>query len=67
LGDAAEYAKSQERLAIIKIIDEHGAKTPKEIAELIGKKQNTIKGLLFKMAKDQEVRSLNGRYELIKK
>lgn len=67
LGDAADYAKSQERLEILGIIQEHGPKTPKELSEIIGKKQNSVKGLLFKMAKDQELKSVGGRYEIIKK
>jgi len=66
LGNAAEYAKSQERLEIINLLREHGPKNPKELAELVGKKYNTIKCLLLKMAKDQEVKSVGGTYELIK-
>jgi len=66
LGNAVEYAKSQERLEIINLLREHGPKNPKELAELVGKKYNTIKCLLLKMAKDQEVKSVGGTYELIK-
>jgi hypothetical protein len=67
LGDAAEYAKSQERLNIINLLREQGPKTPTEIAKILGKKSNTIKGLLFKMANDGEVKSVSGTYEIIKK
>jgi hypothetical protein len=37
LGEAAEYAKSQERIEIINLLREHGPKTPKELAEIINK------------------------------
>ena len=68
LGDAAEYAKSQERLEIIKILREHGPKTPKEIAEAMSKKQCNIRALMWKMAKDQEIKTLDGkRYETLKR
>jgi len=65
LGDAAEYAKSKERQEIIKILRENGPKTPKEIADLLEKKQSNIKVLLWKMVKDGEVKSVDGVYEVI--
>jgi hypothetical protein len=68
MGDAAEYAKSQERLEIIKILREHGPKTPKEIAEALGKKQNNTRALMWKMAKDQEIKALDGkRYDFLER
>jgi hypothetical protein len=67
LGDAAEYAMSHERQEIIKILRQHGPKTPKEIAEAMDKKQSSIKALLWKMAKDGEVKSIGGKYETIEK
>ena len=67
MGPAEEYEKSQQRLEILRIIQEYGPKTAKELSEIIGKKQNSIKVLLFRMAKDQELKSVGGRYEIIKK
>lgn len=63
LGNAAEYAKSQERIAIINLLREQGPKTPKEISEAIQGKINNIKALLWKMARDNEVKSIGGKYE----
>ena len=40
-------------------------KSPKEIAEDLNKKQCNIKALLYKMIKDNEVKSQNGKYEAI--
>jgi hypothetical protein len=68
MGEAAEYAKSQERIEIINFLREHqgqGPKAPKEIAEALEKKSNSIKALLWKMVKDNEVKSLGGKYEAI--
>lgn len=67
LGDAGEYAKTRERQEIIKFIRENGPKTPKEIAEALGKNPKNIKALFWKMANDGEVKSVEGKYELINK
>lgn len=67
LGDAAEYAKSQERQEVLKVLREHGSKTPTELANILNKKANNIKALLWKMAGDGEVKSVGGKYEIIKK
>jgi hypothetical protein len=67
LGDAAEYAKSRERLNILARLREQGPQTPQEIAKSLSKKQVNIKALLWKMVKDGEVKSVDGKYEIIKK
>jgi len=67
MGEAAEYALSEQRQEIIQILRENGPKTPKELADLLDKKPGNIKKLLWTMAKVQEIKSVNGRYELFKK
>jgi len=46
---------------------EGGPQTPKKLAEILGKKDSNIRALLWKMANNQEVKSINGKYEIIKK
>jgi len=65
MGDAAEYAKSRQRQEIITLLRENGPKTPKEIAEALGKNHSNIKALLWKMANDQEIKSVDGKYETL--
>lgn len=67
MGEAAEYALSEQRQEVIQILRENGPKTPRELADILGKKSNNIKKLLWTMAKDQEIKSVNGKYEYFKK
>jgi hypothetical protein len=67
MGDAAEYALSQQRQEILKVLRENGPRTIKEVAEIIDKKYANVKRLLLKMANQQEVKSINGKYEIIQK
>lgn len=64
LGDAAEVRRSEERSAILEVLE--GADEPmgpKEIADAVGKPENNIKQLLFKMHKDGEIEKQGrGRY-----
>jgi len=63
-GEAEEYRTSEERRQIIECLHSLGhPASPKEVAEALGKKANTIKQLLWRMARDGQVRSLgNGSY-----
>jgi AAA domain len=66
LGDAAEYYVSEERAAIRNILRMSGdSMTIKGVADVLGKPQNTVKQLLFKMTHDGQVdRDGKGRYRL---
>jgi hypothetical protein len=66
LGDAANVALSQARQDVLLILEENGPKTPTEIAEILGKKSANVKALLWKMAKAEAIKSVNGRYEIKK-
>lgn len=65
MGQAAEYALSMEKQEVLETLRKHGPKTPKELAELMGKKPNSIRKLLWTMANKDEIKSLGGRYEAI--
>ncbi|MGC9369286.1 MAG: AAA family ATPase [Paracoccaceae bacterium] len=64
LGDAAEVRRSEERSAILEVLE--GADEPmgpKEIADALGWKTDNVKQLLFKMHKDGELKKQGrGRY-----
>lgn len=64
LGDADEVRRSDERSAILEVLD--GADEPmgpKEIANALGWKTDNVKQLLFKMHKDGEIQKRGrGRY-----
>jgi hypothetical protein len=64
LGDASVVRRSEERNAILDILENaEEPMGPKEIADAVGKPENNIKQLLFKMQKDGEIRKLGrGRY-----
>lgn len=64
LGDASEVRRSEERSAILNILaDADDPMGPKEIADALGKPENNIKQLLFKMHKDGEIKKRGrGRY-----
>jgi len=63
LGEAREYAMSQERRQLLDAIRElGGAAKPKEIAELLGKNHNTVKVLLRKLETEGVVNSVGGCY-----
>ena len=65
LGSAEEVAKSQSRKDICLILKENGPMTIKELSEIINKKEDTIKKLLYRMKVDNEVSFRNGKWELI--
>jgi hypothetical protein len=66
LGDAAEVRRSEERNAILDVLEDvEEPMGPKEIADALGKPENNIKQLLFKMLKDGEIRKVGrGRYRI---
>jgi RecA-family ATPase len=66
LGDASVVRRSEERNEILDIL-ENAEKPmgPKEIADALGKPENNIKQLLFKMKNDGEIRIVaRGRYSI---
>jgi RecA-family ATPase len=64
LGDASVVRRSEERNAILDILENaEEPMGPKEIGDALGKPNNNIKQLLFKMQKDGEIRKVgHGRY-----
>ncbi len=62
LGDAAEYRMSEERAAILDVLDGK-ALAPKAIADALGKNPNTTRNLLAKMLRDGAVSlTADGKY-----
>lgn len=64
LGDADEVRRSDERSAILEVLDRADEPMgPKEIANALGWKTDNVKQLLFKMHKDGEIQKRGrGRY-----
>ena len=64
LGDASDVRRSEERGAILAVLSDASAPIgPKDIADALGKPENNVKQLLFKMLKDGEVKRLaRGQY-----
>lgn len=57
LGDATDVRRSEERGAILAVLSDASAPIgPKDIAEALGKPENNVKQLLFKMLKDGEIK-----------
>lgn len=57
LGDATDVRRSEERGAILAVLSDASAPIgPKEIADALGKSENNVKQLLFKMLKDGEIK-----------
>ena len=64
LGDASDVRRSEERGAILAVLSDASAPIgPKDIADALGKPENNVKQLLFKMLKDGEIkRRRRGQY-----
>lgn len=64
LGDAVEVRRSQERSVILAVLaDAADPMGPKDIADALGKPENNIRQLLYKMLNDGEVKkTTRGRY-----
>ncbi len=57
LGDASDVRRSEERVAILAVLSDASAPIgPKDIADALGKPENNVKQLLFKMLKDGEIK-----------
>ena len=63
-GDADEYRTSRARADILRALqDADGPSGPKDVAEVLDKKTNAVKYLMWKMSKDGEIKSDgNGKY-----
>ncbi|AUX76290.1 AAA family ATPase [Sinorhizobium fredii] len=55
IGERAEVERSDQRRAIIKLLEEAGPQAPKEIAAALNRKDGNIRGLLGKMVKNDEI------------
>ena len=64
LGPADDFRKTEARRAIIRaLIDVSEGMTPKEIADVVGKKSGAVRVMLLAMRKKGEVTQLaDGRY-----
>jgi hypothetical protein len=63
VGDAEEYRMSEERKAILGVLEEAGEPlSPGEVADALNKPRNTIKQRLWRMAQDGQVENRNGKY-----
>ncbi len=64
VGDAEEYRTTQARAEIVRVLqDADGPLGPKDVAELLDKKTNAVKYLMWRMSKDGELNSdSKGRY-----
>jgi hypothetical protein len=60
LGEAEEYRLSKERKEVIELLDKAGKPlSPKQAADLLGKNANTVKSLLWNMARDGHLVALD--------
>lgn len=63
VGDAEEYRMSEERKAILSVLNEADEfLSPGEVADILDKPRNTIKQRLWRMAQDGQVENRSGRY-----
>ena len=62
VGDAAEVRMSAERQEIAAVITQQPGVTPSEIAAALGRSPANIRHMLFKMARDDQVRIYDGHY-----
>ncbi|MBM4274124.1 MAG: hypothetical protein FJ128_01225 [Deltaproteobacteria bacterium] len=62
IGSAEEVGKSQARKDIELIIRENGPMTTKEIANILGINEDTIKSRLYRMKKDNQIKYENGKW-----
>ena len=66
LGEAKELRMSEARQNVLNTIRQADKPlSPKELARLLGQKENNVKQLLFKMAHDGDVKSIQGKYKAI--
>ena len=62
-GDADEYRMSQERSAVLTVLEDAGTPmTPTEIADALEKSVGSIKKLAWTMSRDGQINADNGKY-----
>ena len=65
-GDADEYRMSEARTEIIRVIEDFGSRmTPTEVADVLGKKANSVKQTMWRMAADGQLSGSDGKYGLL--
>ena len=63
IGDAQEYRLSEKRAEIVRVLEETGEPmTPTEVADALGDNPNAVKVLMWRMARDGQLTSEDGRY-----
>jgi hypothetical protein len=63
IGGAEEYRLSEKRAKIVRVLEETGEPmTPTEVADALGENPNTVKALMWRMARDGQLTSDDGRY-----
>jgi len=64
-GSAAQHRMSQQRKDVLELFGKHPCGLrPRDIADLLGKNQGAVRGLLWKMLDDGQVYTREGRYVL---
>ena len=65
VGEADEYRQSEERRAIIELLESADALAPKDVAEALGKNASTTRVLLRNMLADGQVAVKDGCYKAV--
>ena len=66
-GDAREFNVASEKREILEYLQENGETSPKELAEILDMKPNTMRQKLLRMHKEGLLYSNDGRYGFLKK
>ncbi len=61
-GPAEEYTMSDEKRKIVEHLQKHDSQTPKEVAEALGLKLNTVQQKLLRMSKEGLINGYCGKY-----
>ncbi len=61
-GPAADWTLGDTRQRILRHVREHGPATPSQLAEALGIEANTAKSTAWRMAKDNQLDTAEGRY-----
>jgi hypothetical protein len=65
-GAAADIDVSEERRLILDVLRSAGRPMgPSEVASVTGKGSNAVKQLMFRMARNGQLKNIDGRYEAI--
>jgi AAA domain len=65
LGDAGQYTLSDERLAVIALLENVGPLRPKQVAQALEREYSATKKLLWTMKGDGQLKAVKGRYSII--